>query len=54
MSRTTYTCHCGAVIQYNHDLEKESGTVSRNWNCADCGTRVPSTIAERIQHQHPT
>ncbi|WP_207586226.1 hypothetical protein [Halomontanus rarus] len=54
MSRTTYRCTCGARIRFKQDLEKESGGLSPNWACRDCGTPVPGQTAEKIRHQHPS
>ncbi|MFA9416723.1 hypothetical protein [Natrinema sp. HArc-T2] len=53
MTRATYQCPCGAHIEFKQDLEKESGTTTRNWKCKACGTPVPGLTAEKISHQHP-
>ena len=54
MTRTTYTCTCGAILEFKQDLEKESGIATRSWKCTDCGTPVPSQIAEKVRHQDPS
>lgn len=54
MTRTTYRCTCGALLQFEQDLEKESGIATPSWKCTDCGTPVPGQIAEKVRHQHPT
>lgn len=54
MTRTTYRCTCGALVQFKQDLEKESGIASPTWKCRDCGTPVPGQIAEKVSHQHPS
>ncbi|SDD50909.1 hypothetical protein [Natrinema hispanicum] len=54
MTRTTYRCQCGALLEFKQDLEKESGTTTRNWKCKDCGTPVPGITAEKISHQNPS
>ncbi|WP_175459792.1 hypothetical protein [Natronorubrum sediminis] len=51
---TTHRCTCGALLQFNQDLEKESAGVSPTWKCRECGTPVPGMTAERIRHQHPS
>ena len=53
MSRTTYTCTCGATLRFKQDLTKEQG-VYPTWKCKDCGTPVPGKVAEQIKHQHPS
>ncbi|ELY45284.1 hypothetical protein [Natronorubrum bangense] len=54
MTQTTYRCHCGALLEFKQDLEKEPGLTTRSWKCKDCGIPVPSQYAEKISHQHPS
>ncbi|WP_121744981.1 hypothetical protein [Natronorubrum halophilum] len=54
MSRTTYRCTCGALLEFKQDLEKESKVTTPSWKCTDCGTPVPGKIAEKVRHQHPS
>lgn len=54
MSRTSYRCTCGALLQFKQDLEKDPGTTVPNWRCKDCGTQVPGQVAEKVRHQHPS
>lgn len=54
MTRTTYRCTCGALLEFKQDLEKEPGIASPSWKCTDCGTPVPGRIAEKVRHQHPS
>jgi hypothetical protein len=35
-------------------MVREQSGVYPTWKCKDCLTPVPSTIAERIKHQHPS
>ncbi|SFS42741.1 hypothetical protein [Halostagnicola kamekurae] len=54
MSRTTYQCTCGAVLEYKQDLVSDRGTTGRTWKCRQCATPVPGIVAEKIGHQHPS
>ncbi len=54
MSQTTYRCTCGLTLEYRHDMHKETSGVYPTWQCRDCRTPIPGTIAERIRHQHPS
>jgi len=50
--RTRRACDgCGAVLENEKDLRKQTGTAGRTWRCADCGTSVPAIVAEKISHQ---
>lgn len=54
MSRTTYRCTCGALLEYKQDLRKERGVPTPTWKCSDCGTPVPGQVAEKVSHQDPS
>ncbi|MFB6254983.1 MAG: hypothetical protein ABEI06_10285 [Halobacteriaceae archaeon] len=54
MSRTTYRCVCGLELKYKQDLVKERGAGPPTWKCKDCGSQIPSMVAEKISHQHPS
>lgn len=54
MSPTTYTCTCGATLQFKQDLTREQAEVYPTWKCKHCGTPVPGTVAEQIKHQYPS
>ncbi|EMA19506.1 hypothetical protein C442_13355 [Haloarcula amylolytica JCM 13557] len=54
MSETTYQCECGAALRFRQDLTLERGGTSRAWACGDCGLPIPSVVAEKLSHQHPS
>ncbi|MDJ1432475.1 hypothetical protein [Halostagnicola sp. A-GB9-2] len=54
MSRATYRCACGALLEYKQDIESDRGATSRTWRCKDCATPVPGMIGEKLSHQHPS
>ena len=54
MSSTSHTCTCGATLRYRQDLVREQSGIYPTWKYKDCLTPVPSTVAERIKHQHPS
>jgi uncharacterized Zn finger protein len=54
MSPVTYSCPCGATLQFKQDLTKERGDIYPTWKCIHCGTPVPGQRAEQLRHQHPS
>ncbi|MFC7076926.1 hypothetical protein [Haloarcula halophila] len=50
----THQCICGKAIRYRQDLTVDRSGTTRTWACVDCGTPVPSGVAERIGHQYPS
>jgi hypothetical protein len=54
MTRTEYTCTCGATLRYKQDLTREQGTVYSTWKCRECGIPVPGQVGEKLSHQHPS
>ncbi|MBX0296293.1 hypothetical protein [Haloarcula nitratireducens] len=54
MSGTTHQCLCGATLRFRQDLTRERTGTTPTWTCADCGTRVPGVVAEKLSHQHPS
>lgn len=54
MSGTTHQCLCGATLRFRQDLTRERTGATPTWTCADCGTRVPGVVAEKLSHQHPS
>lgn len=54
MSPVTYSCTCGATLQFKQDLTKEQADIYPTWKCRHCGTPVPGITAEQIKHQHPS
>ncbi|MFB6353688.1 MAG: hypothetical protein ABEJ92_06335 [Halobacteriales archaeon] len=52
MTRTTHVCSgCGRLLRSKRDLREDQGAVRSRWTCKDCGTTVPSIVAEKIKHQ---
>jgi predicted SprT family Zn-dependent metalloprotease len=54
MSPVTYSCPCGATLQFKQDLTKERGDIYPTWKCIHCGIPVPGQRAEQLRHQHPS
>ena len=52
MTRTTHRCSgCGRQLSSKRDLREDQGAVRSRYLCTDCGTTVPSIVAEKLKHQ---